>query len=408
MNKGAKQKDTYMKAINRNIKRIFTFAFAAFLLASNAMAQEKNIHKGKADKKRAAIRKNAVEDNAATLNTKYYLSAIAKITVVDSIVTDKENFLKNIPLSSDCGRIAKSSEIANDAQQHISYAYINGYGDIRYFSKQANDGTTKLYRQEKIGGTWNKEKLVTELNEKIQDIDFPYLLSDGVTLYFSGISKDNGFGKRDIFMARLDTDSMTFYKPENIGLPYNSKANDYMCIIDDINNLGWLVTDRRQPQGKVCIYTFIPSDERWDVDETGGNTNLLNELAEICCIKATQKDVTAINEAKARLSKINIEAVANEYRAGFPFIVSDNRVYHSIEDFRSETNKKLFLQLSAMKQEHNNKVENLTKQRMGYSISGHPTKAEANKIAETEAAAEKMELDIKILEKKIRNAENLL
>lgn len=397
-----------MKAINRNIKRIFTFSFAAFLLASNAMAQGKNIHKGKTDKKRATVRKDAVEDNATTLNTKDYLSAIAKITVIDSIVADKENFLKNIPLSSDCGRIAKSSEIADIAQQHISYAYINGYGDIRYFSKQANDGTTKLYRQEKIGGTWNEEKPVTELNEKIQDIGFPYLLSDGVTLYFSGISKDNGFGKRDIFMARLDTDSMTFYKPENIGLPYNSKANDYMCIIDDINNLGWLVTDRRQPQGKVCIYTFIPSDERWDINEMGGNTNVLNELAEICCIKATQKDATAINEAKLRLLKMNKQAVTNEYVAGFPFIVSDDRVYHNIEDFRSETNKKLFLQLSAMKQEYNNKVENLTKQRMSYSINGHHTKAEANKIAETEAATEKMELDIKILEKKIRNAENLL
>ena len=47
-----------------------------------------------------------------------------------------------------------------------------------------------------------------------------------------------------------------FYIPDNYGLPYNSTANDYFLAIDERNNLGWLVSDRYQPEDKVCILYF--------------------------------------------------------------------------------------------------------------------------------------------------------
>ena len=50
-----------------------------------------------------------------------------------------------------------------------------------------------------------------------------------------------------------------FYIPDNYGLPYNSTANDYFLAIDERNNLGWLISDRYQPEDKVCIYIFVPN-----------------------------------------------------------------------------------------------------------------------------------------------------
>ena len=60
----------------------------------------------------------------------------------------------------------------------------------------------------------------------------------------------------DIYTTRLDVDNGGFYIPDNYGLPYNSTANDYFLAIDERNNLGWLVSDRYQPEDKVCIYIF--------------------------------------------------------------------------------------------------------------------------------------------------------
>ena len=51
-------------------------------------------------------------------------------------------------------------------------------------------------------------------------------------------------------------------------MPFNSPANDYMYAEDYTNNIGWFVTDRNQPEGKVCIYIFIPSDTRQVYDKT--------------------------------------------------------------------------------------------------------------------------------------------
>jgi hypothetical protein len=32
-----------------------------------------------------------------------------------------------------------------------------------------------------------------------------------------------------------------------------------MYVVDELNNIGYFATDRRQAEGMVCIYTFIPN-----------------------------------------------------------------------------------------------------------------------------------------------------
>ena len=44
--------------------------------------------------------------------------------------------------------------------------------------------------------------------------------------------------------------------------PKERKASEDMLAIDEFNQLGWFVSDRNQPEDKVCIYIFIPNDIR--------------------------------------------------------------------------------------------------------------------------------------------------
>ena len=73
--------------------------------------------------------------------------------------------------------------------------------------------------------------------------NYPYMLSDGVTLYFA--SKDtNGLGGYDIYVTRYNTHTNTYTTPENLGFPYNSSANDYLMVIDELQQVGYFATDR--------------------------------------------------------------------------------------------------------------------------------------------------------------------
>ena len=69
-------------------------------------------------------------------------------------------------------------------------------------------------------------------------------------------------GGYDIFVTRYNTNTDTYLVPENVGMPFNSPYNDYMYVIDEYNNLGWFASDRFQPEGKVCIYVFIPNNSK--------------------------------------------------------------------------------------------------------------------------------------------------
>ena len=39
-----------------------------------------------------------------------------------------------------------------------------------------------------------------------------------------------------------------------------------MYAIDDYNNLGWFASDRYQPEGKVCVYVFVPNESKTTYD----------------------------------------------------------------------------------------------------------------------------------------------
>ena len=167
-----------------------------------------------------------------------------------------------------------------------------------------------------------------------------------MTLYFSAKSKE-GLGGYDIYVTRFNTDSAKFYHPENIGLPYNSKANDYYCVIDEFDNIGWLVTDRRQPKGKVCIYTFVPAETRTTYDGEVIGEDTLKALAEITRISDTWTDKAKLQSARRRLASLLTRNDAVKAKT-FSFIVNDKTVYTSLSDFKSPKSRERLAKLQQM------------------------------------------------------------
>ena len=226
-----------------------------------AQKRKKNSHKAKSKPK--------VEEVEVDPRLQMMLEATQQVVFIDSIVVPKNDFIKHIPLSTECGRLGMTDGLG---------MHTNELADKRYEAIAGPQKTTHLYTRDMMGYSWGDPVRLKGLTA--DDANYPYVMPDGTTLYFAQ-KGENAIGGYDIFVTRFDNESGTFLKPENLGMPFASEANDYLYAIDENYQLGYFVTDRRQPSGKVCIYVFIPNETRRTYNSEAYSEEQLHSLAAI-------------------------------------------------------------------------------------------------------------------------------
>jgi hypothetical protein len=262
------------------------------------------------------------------------LRGVDRVVIVDSVVVDKKEFLKAYPLSADLGSLKLSNK-----------------GDIVQYQTQLNgmvlrpEGTDSTNLQ-LIRYYLENDRLVEgEVIEGLGiegDINYPFLMPDGQTFYFAARC-DEGYGNYDLYATRYNNDSKRFYQAENMGFPYNSYANDYMLVIDEAARLGWFASDRYQPDGKVCIYTFIPNDSRQTIDYETTDIDELRaaaSLQSLAAIPMTDEQQQARNGAFKRIKQLTSTASTTRYKE-FEFILNDAKTCYTLDDFTSADAKQL-------------------------------------------------------------------
>ncbi len=326
---------------------------------------------------------------------KSMIPSTAKLMFVDSLVVDKKDFLTQIPLISEAGKLSMRDSLHSQ--------YLNEFGD-RWIFAHGDNTSSALYTADKLADKWSTPTPIFNQTEGIEKANYPFLMADGVTLYFAA-KGGNTMGGYDIFMSTFDHDNGVYYSPENIGLPFNSTANDYLLAIDDIDNLGWLVTDRRQPEGKVCIYTFVPTASRIGFEDTDLSTVEIERYSRILSIADTWKFGNR-KAAMAKLSDIKKRIVAKTIKtqSNNKFVVNDNIIYTSANDFKSPTAKKMYREWLDKKRTLKTVTSKLDEARKTYRDSSNPS-ADAYKINTLENKQESLFNEIKQLEKNIRSTE---
>ena len=207
---------------------------------------------------------------------------VEKLVIVDSISVPKADFFKAYRLSRPSGSLTPAPDMARMGGEWADLeatapAYCSEDGSLRYLAVESetvdeDSGTveeiTRLYEGFRLDdGTWSEP---TPLFDEDVDAAYPFMLSDGCTFYFASRS-EQGLGGYDIFRSYRDSDTGEFQNPVNMGLPYNSPANDYMLAIDEYTGAGWWATDRNSAtddQGRelLTIYVFVPSEMRENYD----------------------------------------------------------------------------------------------------------------------------------------------
>lgn len=332
--------------------------------------------------------------------------ATQQIVFIDSVVVGKNDFLSSIRLNPESGRLTTYDQFFRSEEHPDGYVFINEMGNKCYFSVEGENGRTNLYTCDKYGKEWSEQMPVKGISEGITEANYPFMMTDGTTLYFAAKGSES-IGGYDIFVTRYDSDGGQFLKQENIGMPFNSEANDYMYAIDEISNIGYFVTDRRQPAGKVCVYIFIPPTSRRTYDLDNYSEEQLRELSEIRRIANTWGNGKERELALERLKSIGVKNLAQEKRSEMEMIINDQVTYTSTSQFRSPESLPLFQQLTNTKKKLTDTRKSLEKSRYYYAKANKEDK----NVLRTEILSDEDELlrltyQVSNLEKRIRNAEN--
>ena len=305
------------------------------------------------------------------------LEAVQKVVFIDSMVVNEASFYNYLPLSPECGQLL---------QKGGSGQYTNELSDRRIeglFHK--GDSTTYLATSDFIGGEWTAPAPVKGIGSG--NANYPYIMPDGTTLYYAQ-KGEKSIGGYDIFVTRYNIENGSYLKPENIGMPFASEDNDYLYVVDEPMQLGYFVTDRRQPKGKVCIYVFIPSASRKVYPSEAYSNEKLRSLAAIHCIADTWGDGKERKNALERLKQARETFAARQSDA--------------------KTGRQTMTNLDKMRQQAQNRQKALDDARKDYATATAETKAQMkDKILKDEKELEELLLKIRQTEKEERNRNTL-
>ena len=359
-----------------------------------------------AQKKKKRPRKPAVEVPKEDPRITNMREMTQQILFIDSIVADKDQVLAQIHLSEDAGQLMTSKTFTGKAVS--GQAFVNEMGNKAYLSLPDDSLKQQLYTCDLLGGEWSQPEALQGLNDGLIETSYPYMLADGQTLYFAGQGEES-IGGYDIFFTRYDAHSGRFLKPENLGMPFNSEANDYLYVIDEYRQLGYFVTDRRQPEGKVCIYIFVPAESRQTYDAGVYSEQQIRDFAAITRIADTWTDKKAREAAMARLKAVNsaqkrVKTVAPD--AQQRLVITDALTYSTASDFKSKEAASLYQQLVQVRQKLS-QLESQTEQlRTLYHQAGKAErKSLQTEIVQAEGELKALYATEKRLEKQTRQAE---
>lgn len=282
------------------------------------------------------------------------VSRCENIQIIDSLIIEKNDFLNAYLFGEETGTLEKAAG---------TVIYENQLKDRRYFGKKDENGYFRLNTQLKIQDNWSEEKRLNLPSDTTADDNFPFVMPDGLTIYYA--STGNGsIGGYDIFVSRYNLNNDTYLAPNQMGMPFNSIYNDYLLVIDEVNDIGYFATDRFQPEGKVAIYTFLPNSEFVSLETE--DEQALIDRARITSIRDTWLPNVNYRNPLEKL-QATIEKERHKVKKDFTFIVNDNIVYYTLANFESDAAKNSFLQSKELQQKIQDLENRLDAQRMEFA-----------------------------------------
>ncbi len=168
-------------------------------------------------------------------------------------------------------------EHINEKLEHS--ASISPDGNTLFFVRgEDRKSQTDIFICRKLpNGNWSEPfRMGNEINTPYNE-DFPYLSTDGKTLYFSS-EGHNSMGGFDLFKSVWNQEDNTWSKAENLGYPVNTTDDDRSISFTADNRVGYISALRPGGQGDLDIYRIKFNDVDQKLTLYLGNITLGDSL----------------------------------------------------------------------------------------------------------------------------------
>lgn len=366
-----------------------TYRFTAAIQLLESMVEDKNVY---SETKQDANLLLARAKTGERLLNRYNPN---DIVFIDSVILDKSKLLAAYRQNSNTGYITATKTESSDSIPTIEF--ISGKKDMKILTNKNIHTGLDLYRSNRYLSGWSDATALKGDINTPYDENFPFMLPDGVTIYFASNTIHDNLGGYDIFVSSTNPEGV-FLKPRNIGMPFNSPANDYLLVVDERQGIGYFASDRYLPTGKVAVYTFkhnrvVSDDNKKDMDS-------IRKAA----LQISFKKSKHYNSGKDK----QLSDRDKSGKAKFNFLVKDSIVYRNYSDFQDSTALNGFHRLEQVQDSINITEKRLMTERKRFVLQKDSAEATSlvTSITEYEQTLKHLKNIVKKLTKEIRRLEN--
>lgn len=319
----------------------------------------------------AAARKKAKKNVPAELanleselvKAENFMERVEQLVILDSITVPKAEFFKTYRLPLSAGSLGTAENIPFETTD-VDYVFTNEGDDFKMWAEPDTAGVYRIVESIRLtDGTWHEPTVTPDILNNGGDALYPFMMSDGVTLYYAS-DNDESLGGYDIFVATRDAADGEYLQPQNVGMPYNSPYDDYLLAIDELNGVGWWATDRNRLGDDLTIYVFKVNDLRKNYDPE--ETENLADLAFIRDYQSTWGD----EDYSQLIDEINaIDPGQKKKQVDFIFPMKGGVIYTTLDDFHTSSGKTMMKKYLAAEKVFNQKEAKLGDLRRKFAIS---------------------------------------
>ena len=198
---------------------------------------------------------------AMAQNGLYLIKYIKEPSVYSKTIIDQNDFYKNYKFDDLEGKFVDRFEYFNQEKDSLaenSILYVPDIlkrNEILYFSaKNKKRGDYDIYRITRLTDTsWSKPENLGDIINTPFDENYPYLHSDGTTLYFAS-EGHYSMGGYDLFSSTWNWDNQEWTEPENLDFPINSPFNDILFVPSPNKKTAFFTSDRETTEPNVIVY----------------------------------------------------------------------------------------------------------------------------------------------------------
>jgi len=223
------------------------------------------------------------------------------IAIINSQEIKRQNFHTSYDYSSASGKIVPTADqflTTQDKDKQINpVMFMTRDGQNIFYSSYGRGSSTgkDIYRVRKmVNGQWGTpENLGTIINSSEHE-DYPYLDRDGRTLYFSSRGHSS-IGGYDLFKSVYDFNTNKWSEPENLGIPLNTAADEFLYIPEFNSNQAVYYTSFENISQEITRRTISTGDQGGKFAVVTGTYYSLDQAtrrdARISVLRASDKAV---------------------------------------------------------------------------------------------------------------------